>query len=215
MDRIRLALFVEWGLISEDRARKLPPRMQAEILLTELAIAVRQSGMNSVAVAEKFAFPRLQNEDTPSPAVLKTLLEDKLRMHAMIAERQKKQEKPKIQDKAKKKLVRGFADAAINVLTKPKTWARSTLSVMSDVAALRQVWDIVTAKGPAETAEDYIDRMCKELRSDYANGFTTMRRAQRQQLRDAGIPYESVMVPKPEGGHRHIVRPKPTGPAPA
>lgn len=210
-DRVRLALFVEWGLIGEQRARSLPREMQAEILLTELAIAVNQSGMTSVRVADKFAFPKLQHQDPASPESLKILLEDKLRMHEILRAQNGGASLP---EKMQKRLFRGAADAAVNIMTKPKSVLRSATSLIVDFPALRQIYNIVAAKGAAPTADEYVDRMCSELQSSYEKGFITLRRAERRQLRQSGIPYESVLEKKPEGGLRHVVRPK-KGSAPA
>ena len=209
-DRIRLALFVEWGLIDEEKARTLPRALQAEILLTELAIAVKQSDMNSVQVANTFAFPALQHQDPSSPAALKAMLEDKLRMYNIL-------HGPKddsLTDKAGKRITRGIADAAINVLTKPASILRSATSLIVDLPALKQVYNIVASKGASPTADHFIDKACKDLQSSYEKGLVTVRRAERRQLREQGIDYESVLVKKPEGGVRHIVRPKKDGPSP-
>lgn len=207
-DRIRLALFAEWGFLSTESGTRLSPAQEAQTLLAQLTIAAGQNVMNSEKLAEKFAFPVLEHEDPASKDGLRLLREDKLRMHKILTGEKEDKLTGHLTDRLQKKLGRSFLDASVNLATHKRSLMRSSLSLLVDVSALRQAWDIVLAKGPAPTAEEFVRRMCRDLKKPYDEGQKITRRAARIALKRSGIEHEYAIVKKRGGGWRHIVRRK-------
>jgi hypothetical protein len=205
-ERIRLSLFAEWGFLATEEGTRLSPAQEAQVLMTQLAVAVGQNDVNSLKLAENFAFPVLEHENPATPEGLKRLREDKLRLHEMLTGEKSDDLAGPVFGRIRKKLSRSFLDASVNLATKKRSLMRSSLSLLVDVSALRQAWGIVLAHGPAPTAEVFVQRMCKELQKPYDEGRKTMRRAARIALKQSGIAHEYKLVKKPEGGFRNIVR---------
>jgi hypothetical protein len=204
-DRIQLALLSDWGLIAEDRAALMSPALQAEVLMTQLTLSAQQQGVSILKLAEKFAFPRLALEDRGNEAAVKALEADRARLKEMLLQ---KNATPSWAAGVRDRLGKSFAGKAIHIVAKDIRAVRSAAGLAFELPSLKKIWNILSAKGPANSAEEFLDRMAANLKSTYESGLARQRCALRRSLKQAGIPHEGVMVPKPEGGKRYIVRPK-------
>ncbi len=204
-DKIQLALLTDWGLIDEDRAAKMPAVLKGEILATQIVISAQQQGLSIVKMAEKFNLPRLSSEQIRSEMGIKMLEEDRARLKEMLLQKKGPHWSKGLTDRFSKSAV----GKVVEVVAKDVKAVTSAVGLAFEYPSLKKIWGILTAKGPANSAEDFMNRMAKDLGSTYKSGLTKLRCATRRYLRQSGVPFESVLVPKPEGGMRHIVRPKP------
>lgn len=204
-DRIQLALLSDWGMIAEDRAARMPSRLQAEILMTQLTLSAQQQGISIVKLAEKFSFPGMSPGKLATDGGLKSLQADRQRMREMLLEKKA----PSWMDGISQRFGKTLAGKVVHVVAKDVKAVSSAVGIAFEFPSLKKIWNILSAKGPASTAEEFMDRMAGNLQSSYESGLVKLRCATRRSLRQAGIPHESVLVKKPEGGKRHIVQRKP------
>jgi hypothetical protein len=206
-DKIKLALLSDWGLIDEDRAAKMPAAVKGEVLATQIVISAQQQGVSLLKLAEKFHLPKMSPEQIRSDMGVKMLEEDRARLKEMLLQKKGPHWTKGITDRFSKSAV----GKVVNVVVKDTRAAAKMVGIAFEYPSLKKIWGILTAKGPANSAEDFMNRMAKDLKGTYEGGMTKLRCATRRHLRQSGVPYESVLVPKPEGGKRHVVRPKPPG----
>lgn len=204
-DRIQLALLSDWGLIAEDRAAKISPALKGEILLTQLTISAQQQGISILKLSEKFSFPKLTTEQVQSELGVKVLEADRVLMRQMLLEPKGPHWSSGLRDRFSKT----FVGKAVKTVAKDAKAVTSAVGIAFEYPSLKKIWNILSAKGPANSAEDFMNRMAKGLNGTYHSGQTRARCAHRRILRNAGVAHESILVPKPEGGKKMVVRPKP------
>lgn len=207
-DKIQLALLSDWGLIAEDRMAGLSAAKKGEILHTQIVLSAQQQGVSVVTLAEKFAFPKLTPEERRSEQGLRQLEADRALLKEMLL--QKKD--PHWTAKLRNKFGRTLAGKVVERMARDVKAVGSTFGLAMEIPSLKKIWNILSAKGPADSAEHFMQRMAKDLGTTYERGLTRARCATRRHLRQSGIPHESVLLPKPEGGKRQVVRRK-EGPA--
>jgi hypothetical protein len=195
-DRIQLALLADWGLIDEKRAKTISPGHKAEILFTQLLLGFQQQGVGMFKMAEQFALPHISPDSFATPEGLKALAEDREKLRAWKTEASN----PLIAKWTQKGL-----SAVSNLL--PGKLARA-VPVTFQFPSLKNLWKIAVAKGSVATAQEFMKRTAGELQGSFDAGFNAYRCAVRRSLTQAGVPVESALVAKPEGGRRFIVRPK-------
>jgi hypothetical protein len=206
-DRIQLALLTDWGLIDEERQKKMPVALKGEVLATQLTISAQQQGISILKLSEKFTFPRLTPEQIRSELGVKAMEADRVLMKQMLLEKKG----PHWSDGIRERLNKSFVGKAVKVVANDAKAVTSAVGLAFEYPSLKKIWNILSAKGPANTAEDFMDRMAKGLQGTYNSGNTRVRCALRRHLRQAGVDYENVMVPKPEGGKKFVVRRKQPG----
>ena len=207
-DRIELALLSDWGLIDEERLKKMPVALKGEVLLTQLTISAQQQGIPILKLAEKFTFPKLNAEQVQSELGVKAMEADRVLMKQMLLAPKAPHWSAGLRDRVSK----SFVGKAVKTVAKDAKAVTSAVGIAFEYPSLKKIWNILSAKGPANSAEDFMERVAKGLNGTYNKGQTRARIALRRQLRNAGIPHESVLIPKPEGGKKFIVRPKPPQP---
>jgi hypothetical protein len=200
-DRIQLALLADWGLIDETRAQRLSPAHQAEILFTQLLLGCKQQGIGIIKMAEHFSLPRLDPGAHATPEGLEALAADRDKLR-----RWKTTPPDPFFAKLRSKTT-AFASGFL-----PGKLKRA-VPIGFELPSLKKLWKVATAKGPAATAQDFMNRTAREMQRNFDSGFATYRCAVRKTLRRDGIPHESLHVPKTGGGRRFIVRRK-RGPGP-
>lgn len=203
-DRIELALLSDWGLIDEERQKKMPAALKGEVLATQLTISAQQQGISILQLSEKFSFPKLTPEQIRSEMGVKVLEADRVLMKQMLLQKKGPHWSAGITDRLNKT----FVGKAVKVVAKDVKAATAAVGLAFEYPSLKKIWNILSAKGPANSAEDFMERMAKGLNGTYAKGQTRIRCATRRHLRQTKTPYESVMVPKPEGGKKFVVRRK-------
>jgi hypothetical protein len=203
-DRIQLALLTDWGLVDEERQKKMPMALKGEILATQLTISAEQQGISILKLSEKFTFPRLTPEQVRSELGVKAMEADRVLMKQMLLEKKGPHWSAGITDR----LSKSFVGKAVKVVAKDVKAVTSAVGLAFEYPSLKKIWNILSSKGPANSAEDFMDRMAKNLNGTYKSGETRIRCALRRHLRQSGVDYENVMVPKPEGGKKFIVRRK-------
>ncbi|MEZ0225195.1 MAG: hypothetical protein ACAH83_11620 [Alphaproteobacteria bacterium] len=204
-DRIQLALLSDWGMISDDREARMPPKLKAEVLLTQLTLSAEQQGISILKLAEKFSFPGMAPGKLATEGGIKALQTDRQRMKDMLLQRKD----PSWLGGVGERFGKSVVGKLVQKVGKDVRAVRSAAGLAFELPSLKKIWNILSAKGPANSAEEFLDRMAGNLQSTYDSGFSRLRCATRRTLRQAGIPHESVLVAKPEGGKRHIVRRKP------
>lgn len=204
-DRIQLALLSDWGLIDQDRQKKMPVALKGEILATQLTLSAQQQGVSILKLSEKFTFPKMTTEQIRSELGVKAMEADRVLLKQMLLERKG----PHWSAGIRERLNKTFVGKTVKVVAKDVKVVTSAVGLAFEYPSLKKIWNILSSKGPADSAEDFMNRMAKGLKGTYKSGQTRIRCATRRHLRNAGIPHESVMVPKPEGGKKFIVRRKP------
>lgn len=204
-DRIELALLSDWGLIDQARQDKMSTALKGEVLLTQLTLSAQQQGISILKLSEKFTFPKMSEEQVRSELGVKAMEADRVLMKQMLLAPKGPHWAAGITDRVSK----SFVGKAVKTVAKDAKAVTSAVGIAFEYPSLKKIWNILSAKGPANSAEDFMARMAKGLNGTYKSGQTRIRCATRRTLRNAGVPHESVLVPKPEGGKKMIVRRKP------
>jgi hypothetical protein len=203
-DRIQLALLSDWGMISEEREARMSAKLKAEVLLTQLTLSAEQQGISILKLADTFSFPGMAPGKLATEGGIRALQTDRQRMKELLLKRKE----PSWLDGVGERFGKSVAGKIVQRAGRNIRAVRSVAGLAFELPSLRKIWNILSAKGPASSAEEFLDRMAGDLQSTYDSGFTRFRCATRRTLRQAGIPHESVLVPKPEGGKKFIVRRK-------